>query len=665
MRKFTIILMLALLFGTVQAVNRFGDTYHEVQVVDETGRNVTDITNLYIYLAGGTTDATIYMDKARQNTITIPMTEETTNTTLVDGRFHWWGPDTYDFSMTNADGVGPMTNSGHADRNSAGGTLVFPSYLTSITTSSWLDAESITMGTGADWVINGGAVANTLTFTPAADNSAVNFGTTGTTLNTDFNIFVGTALGFKLDAGDPSLTWDGGDVLLNHSSNFSVGINTGTSTGATTIGSSTSGTLALETTSGMTLLADDASSIKTSAGTLLVESTGGDLTIDATDKSVKIDGGEAAVDAVTIVSAGGMDISLVDDFDLALVSGATDENLSLVLSGATASSVIITSSGTGTDAIDINTSAGGIDIDIAGGAATEDFSVTTDTSITMTASEEAADAISLDASGTAGGVILASGTGDITLDSGDDIFLAADTGTGDVISIINTQGTAAGAIVMTTTAAGSFDINSGDNITIDVADDITIDTAEGKIHLIADGSTAGDITLDAEDDIILTTTGALTITNTSAATISGALTVTGDTQLISVTRIDTPIETLVTTEAAEITDSGKVFILNHATEFATTLPTVASSSGVTFRFICKLAPDTGSFTVVTDSLEDAIVGSVTVDGAAVPADGPDDTITFATGAAAIGDWIELTSDGTYWYISGQGEASGSIVPSGT
>ena len=282
------ILMVALMLGTAQAANRFGDLYHAVQVVDETGRPVTDITNLFIYAPGTTTDAVIYSDKGRLNTITIPMTEASTNTTLVNGLFTWWGPDGYDFSMTNTDGVGPMTNSGHADRDSGGGTLVFPTYLVSITTASFLDAETITMGTGADWVFQGGNVSAQLSFTPAADDSTVNFGVSGTALNTNFNVFTGTSLGFKLSSSGAthSLTYDGGIVNLNASSNFAVNIATGTSTGATTIGNSAGGAIALDTDTGITVNADDSYALTVSAGAVTIAAAGasaGDVTLTAAD----------------------------------------------------------------------------------------------------------------------------------------------------------------------------------------------------------------------------------------------------------------------------------------------------------------------------------------------------------------------------------------------
>ena len=458
MKKLLFILIIALLFGTVQAANRFGDTYHEVQVVDETGRNVTDITNLFIYLAGTTTDATIYMDKARQNTITIPMTEASTNTTLIDGVFSWWGPDKYDFSMTNDDGVGPMTNSGHADRDSSGGTLVFPTYLVSITTASFLDAETITMGTGADWVFQGGNVANRLSFTPAADDSTFNIGVSGTDKNSNFNVFTGTLLGFKLSSSGAthSLTYDGGIVNLNPSSNFAVNIATGTSTGATTIGNSAGGAIALDTDTGITVNADDSYTLTVSAGTIGAAATGGDITIDAVDKSLILRGTEEVGDAVVIHAdgtAGGVDITSGTG-DIALVS--TDD-ISMTVNNTTTDNIIITNTpGTVENALDIDVTAGGIDIDFA---SAKNMAITGGQFI-FTSNEDVASAFSV----------------------------ITNTGTSETITLVNTQGTGTGAITLTTTAAGDIDVNAGDDMTVDVADDYAV-TVVGDYTLAVTGTT--------------------------------------------------------------------------------------------------------------------------------------------------------------------------------
>lgn len=445
MKKFTILLMLALLFGTVWARNT-GDVYHEVQVIDEVGNPVTDITSLYIYLPDSTTNATIYMDADRQNAITLPMTESSTNTTLVDGYFSWWGPDGWNFSMTNANGVGPATNSGHAARTSSEGRLVFPSYLASTSTTAYEDDETATFGTGADWVINGASAV--LSFTPGADNSAFNIGVSGTSLNSDFNVYVGTALGLKLDAGNPSLTWDGGAVLLNYNSNYNVGINTGTSTGITSIGSATAGGVAIDTDAGITVNADDSYALTVSAGTIGIAATGGDITIDGTDSSVIIRGSEAAADAIVIeadTALGGIDITSNADIDIT------------------------------------TTGAAGEDITIAN----------TDGSVNITASEADAGAILIQASAAGGDVNIDSVLGRIEIeaeeDAADAIYIIADGGTSSTLTLFNDTGTAADSIELLTDVGG-----------------ITATASAGAIVATATGATAGDVTISAGDVMTLT-----------------------------------------------------------------------------------------------------------------------------------------------------------------
>jgi hypothetical protein len=131
---------------------------------------------------------------------------------------------------------------------------------------------------------------------------------------------------------------------------------------------------------------------------------------------------------------------------------------------------------------------------------------------------------------------------------------------------------------------------------------IQLETTSGGIHLLADHATNGDITLDAEDDIILTTTGALTITNTDAATISGALTVTGATGLNGAVlgdggdtlygfRKEIEIEP-ATSETVLATDSGKVFATTAGQGAVTyTLPTAAAGLVYTFVDVSATAAD--------------------------------------------------------------------------
>lgn len=113
---------------------------------------------------------------------------------------------------------------------------------------------------------------------------------------------------------------------------------------------------------------------------------------------------------------------------------------------------------------------------------------------------------------------------------------------------------------------------------------------------------------------------------------------------------------LTATNSIVASQSGGTFFLNSATEFVTTLPLPAP--GLKFRFVIKAAPASASYTIVTASSTNLIVGCIssadlnaandTTGANATPAD----TITFTDSAAVIGDWCELISDGTKWYVSG-------------
>lgn len=110
-------------------------------------------------------------------------------------------------------------------------------------------------------------------------------------------------------------------------------------------------------------------------------------------------------------------------------------------------------------------------------------------------------------------------------------------------------------------------------------------------------------------------------------------------------------------------DSGKVLFLNSTTEFATTLP--APVAGYNFKFIVKSAPSGASYTIVTGSSANILIGGINeleVDtGDDGPYDADGDTITFVDGVSVVGDWVEMVSDGTSWYITGQANADGGIT----
>ena len=103
-------------------------------------------------------------------------------------------------------------------------------------------------------------------------------------------------------------------------------------------------------------------------------------------------------------------------------------------------------------------------------------------------------------------------------------------------------------------------------------------------------------------------------------------------------------------------DSGTTYFLNAAAGQAVSLPSPAD--GLRFRFIVATAPTSNTTTVVATAA--VIEGSVTVAGLVI-AGANETTITFTANAALVGDWCELISDGTSWFISGQATASTGIA----
>jgi len=115
------------------------------------------------------------------------------------------------------------------------------------------------------------------------------------------------------------------------------------------------------------------------------------------------------------------------------------------------------------------------------------------------------------------------------------------------------------------------------------------------------------------------------------------------------------ISSAITLSAA---DSGKLFSLNAAAGAQITLPAVATSAGLNFRFTVQALFATTAWTIkaATNVIQGGvIVNSVNVLGA------DENTITFVASADTIGDFVELNSDGVNWYVSGVGATSGAIT----
>lgn len=127
-------------------------------------------------------------------------------------------------------------------------------------------------------------------------------------------------------------------------------------------------------------------------------------------------------------------------------------------------------------------------------------------------------------------------------------------------------------------------------------------------------------------------------------------------------------ETLVTTEALTVHDSGTVFFLNLAGGFTATLPATASSAGVRYTFIVKTAPTTAYIIASAGgSSGDDIIGYLVAStGGDESSNGnaAGDQINFVANVALPGDMVMLFCDGAKWYATCICKATGAITITG-
>ena len=113
--------------------------------------------------------------------------------------------------------------------------------------------------------------------------------------------------------------------------------------------------------------------------------------------------------------------------------------------------------------------------------------------------------------------------------------------------------------------------------------------------------------------------------------------------------------TVATTLVSE--DAGKVFSLQGATDGAAiALPVV--ESGFNARFYVGAAFATTNWTIVATT--NVIQGSANVNSVSVLA-ANENTISFVATAETVGDYIDIESDGTNYFVSGVGAAAGGVT----
>jgi hypothetical protein len=120
------------------------------------------------------------------------------------------------------------------------------------------------------------------------------------------------------------------------------------------------------------------------------------------------------------------------------------------------------------------------------------------------------------------------------------------------------------------------------------------------------------------------------------------------------------VQTSVISSATTLTaaDSGRHFSLNAAAGAQITLPAVATSAGLNFRFTVQALFATTAWTIKAAS--NVIQGGVIVNSVNVPG-ADENTITFSASADTIGDFVQLHCDGVNWYVSGVGSSAGAIT----
>lgn len=113
-------------------------------------------------------------------------------------------------------------------------------------------------------------------------------------------------------------------------------------------------------------------------------------------------------------------------------------------------------------------------------------------------------------------------------------------------------------------------------------------------------------------------------------------------------------------------ECGTTFFLNLAGGFTVTLP--APLAGLHYKFVVKIAPTT-AYVITTNGGADIMIGGINELEVDTSNDGPydnnADTLNFVASVAVVGDFVEMVSDGTSWYFTGQTNADGGVTTSTT
>ena len=216
-------------------------------------------------------------------------------------------------------------------------------------------------------------------------------------------------------------------------------------------------------------------------------------------------------------------------------------------------------------------------------------------------------------------------------------------GTGGISSIgqidIDSSQAAANAIrINASNAAGGIDVDAGTG-------GVDVDST-GAIDLNSSAAGGGDVNLTASN-----IAGAILLT---AGTGGIIFSTTGRTQLDGATFQSAAIAGVTVVASAQ---SGTWFTVAQTSAYAITLPT-PPTAGLYYKFAVITA---GAFNVTISNGSAHLFGTIVNDVTSVlPATGT--TLTFATGAAAVGDSIEIYGlDATHYFVRAVTSAAGGIT----
>lgn len=126
-----------------------------------------------------------------------------------------------------------------------------------------------------------------------------------------------------------------------------------------------------------------------------------------------------------------------------------------------------------------------------------------------------------------------------------------------------------------------------------------------------------------------------------------------------VTRIFAKYEDISVGSTLTAADSGKVLKVS-GSGGTVTLP--APTAGFQIRFVTTGAMDTAN-TIIAGGTADKMEGSLIVAGAVVDVDAADQ-LNFVHGSSNLGDFVDIWSDGSNYYVFGNALSSGAITATG-